>query len=108
MDGSGVAQLPVAETASERRWRLLTKLDEPMVESLVKETDKLERRVADLEKTPVSVRMTESFLSRRRYARQRLVELKKLARYLIRAGIEVPEETVDKLAELERRLNRLE
>jgi len=96
------------ETASERRWRLMVKLDEPMAESLVKEVDKLESRVVELEKTPVSMRMTESFLNRRRYARQRLVELKKLARYLIRAGVEVPEETVDKLVSVERRLNRLE
>jgi len=107
-DGSGTAQQPVVETASERRWRMIVKLDEPMLESLIKETEKLEKRVAELEKVPVSMRMTEQFLNRRRLARQRLVELKKLARYLIRAGLDVPEETVDKLADMERRLDRLE
>jgi len=108
MDGGGEIAQPVAEPASERRWRLVTKLDEPMVEGLVKDTEKLDRIVADLERVPVSMRLTESFLSRRKYARKKLVDLKKVARYLIRAGVEVPEETVDKLVAIERRLNNLE
>jgi len=105
LDGNGFARL---ETDSERRWRLLTKLDEPMVEGLVKDVEKLERMVAELEREAVSKRLTEAFLARRRAARRKLVDLKKVARYLIRAGADVSEEVVDSLARIERALNSLD
>jgi len=97
-----------AESASERRWRMITKLDEPMIESLIKDTERLEKTVADLARMPVSMRKTESFVKRRRFARVKLLALKKMARYLLRAGADIPEETVDRLVRIERILNSLD
>jgi hypothetical protein len=101
-------QLVLAETDGARRIRLLEKLDQPMVEGLVKDVGRLEAMVAELARTPVSMRRVDSFLSRRGIARKRLVELKKVARYLIRAGADVPEDVVDRLAQIERALNDLD
>jgi hypothetical protein len=101
-------QLVLAETDGARRIRLLEKLDQPMVEGLVKDVGRLEAMVAELARTPVSMRRVESFLSRRGIARKKLIELKKTARYLIRAGANVPEDVVDRLAQIERALNALD
>ena len=102
----GAPALP--QTESERKWRLLVKLDEPMVEGLVKDVEKLKRFVEELEQVPVSKRLTDAFVSRRSAARRKLVDLKKAARYLIRAGANLPEEVVDELVEIERVLNNLD
>jgi len=51
----GATDGAAAETASERRWRMMVKLDEPMVEALVKDAERLESVVAELEKAPISV-----------------------------------------------------
>jgi len=96
------------ESASERRWRMITKLDEPMVESLIKDSERLEKMMVDLERVPVSLRKTESFVKRRRFAREKLLALKKMARYLLRAGAEIPEEVVDRLVNIEKTLNHLD
>ena len=96
------------ESASERRWRMITKLDEPMVESLIKDSERLEKMMVDLERVPVSLRKTESFVKRRRFAREKLLALKKMARYLLRAGAEIPEEVVDRLVNIEKTLNNLD
>jgi len=106
LETDGAPALP--QTESERKWRLLVKLDEPMVEGLVKDVARLKRLVEELKQVPVSKRLTDAFVSRRSAARRKLVDLKKVARYLIRAGANLPEEVVDELVEIERVLNSLD
>jgi len=106
LDGGGeaAAAAVLRETASERRWRLMVKLDEPELESLINETKKLESKVEDLEKDwmrkPEWGRRDVDLLSRQRYLLESVAELKKLARRLIRDGYEIPEEVIDKLGEI--------
>jgi len=95
------------ETASERRWRLLKMLDEPLLEQLPREVEALAKWVERLAQTPVSMRRTERFLSERTRARRKLIALKKEARRLLAAGYELEEGLVEKLVECERELYTL-
>jgi hypothetical protein len=92
---------------SERRWELLRKLDEPEVERFPRDVEALARLVEQLEKVPVSQRRTESFLNRLGRARRRLIALKRVARRLLSAGYPLDKESVERLVELERRLDQL-
>jgi hypothetical protein len=92
---------------SERRWELLRKLDEYEVERFPKDVELLAYVVEQLEKTPVSMRRTESYLNRLSRARRRLIALKKVARRLLSAGYPLDEKDVERLVELERRLDKL-
>ena len=92
---------------SEKRWELLRKLDEYEVERFPKDVELLTHIIEQLEKTPVSMRRTESYLNRLSRARRRLIALKKVARRLLAAGYPLDEKDVERLVELERRLDKL-
>jgi len=96
-----------SESGSERRRRLIAKLDQPTLERLPKDVEVLAKWVQRLQQTPVSMRRTDRFLRERARARRKLEYLKKEARRLLAAGYEIDESIVDKLVELERTLNAL-
>jgi len=95
------------ESESEKRWRLLKMLDEPILERLPLEVEQLSRWIERLAATPVSTRRTERFLNERARARRKLAYLKREARRLLAAGYELEEGVVGKLIELEKALDAL-